>query len=74
MRTQIFQIGNSQAVQIPKELEFEHVDIDCEIERCEEGLIIRPLKPTLEGVLKKFAAFTSDFSIEGRFSSEENED
>jgi antitoxin VapB len=66
MRTRVFQSGNSQAVRIPKEFQFERVDIDYEIERCEEGLLIRPLPPTLEGVLEKFAAFTSDFMAEGR--------
>jgi antitoxin VapB len=66
MRTRVFQSGNSQAVRIPKELQFERVDIDYEIERREEGLIIRPLLPTLDGVLEKFAAFTPDFLAEGR--------
>jgi antitoxin VapB len=66
MRTRVFQSGNSQAVRIPKELQFERVDIDYEIERREEGLLIRPLPRTLEGVLEKFAAFTPDFLAEGR--------
>jgi antitoxin VapB len=66
MRTQVFQSGDSQAVRIPKEFQFERVDIDYEIERFEEGLLIRPLPPFLEGVLEKFAAFTLDFMAEGR--------
>lgn len=73
MRTRVFQSGNSQAVRIPKEFQFERVDIDYEIERCEEGLLIRPLLPTLEGVLEKFAAFTSDFMAEGRPEQGEQE-
>ncbi|WP_404787967.1 antitoxin [Altericista sp. CCNU0014] len=73
MRTRVFQSGNSQAVRIPKELQFERVDIDYEIERREEGLLIRPLPPTLEGVLEKFAAFTPDFLAEGRPEQGEQE-
>jgi antitoxin VapB len=73
MRTRVFQSGNSQAVRIPKEFQFERVDIDYEIERREEGLLIRPLPPTLEGVLTKFAAFTPDFMAEGRPDQGEQE-
>jgi antitoxin VapB len=73
MRTRVFQSGNSQAVRIPKEFQFERVDIDYEIERCEEGLLIRPLPPTLEGALEKFAAFTPDFLADGRPDQGEQE-
>ncbi len=33
MRTRVFQSGNSQAVRIPKEIQFERLDVEYEIER-----------------------------------------
>lgn len=42
MRTHIFQNGDSQAVRIPKELQFEQLDVEYEIERQGDRLIIAP--------------------------------
>ena len=66
MRTHIFQSGNSQAVWIPKELQFEQLDIEYEIERQGDRIIITPLGTPLVGAMELFAAFSNDFMIEGR--------
>jgi antitoxin VapB len=66
MRTRVFQSGNSQAVRIPKELQFERLDIEYEIERQGDSLIIRPLGEPLTQVLDLFAAFSTDFMAAGR--------
>ncbi|MGC1306872.1 MAG: type II toxin-antitoxin system VapB family antitoxin [Phormidesmis sp.] len=66
MRTRVFQSGNSQAVRIPKELQFEQLDIEYEIEREGDRLIIRPVGPYLTDALEIFAAFSDDFMTEGR--------
>ncbi|MEO0801870.1 MAG: type II toxin-antitoxin system VapB family antitoxin [Cyanobacteria bacterium J06642_2] len=66
MRTRVFQSGNSQAVRIPKELQFENLDIDYEIERQGSRLIVTPVGAPLSNVLELFAAFSDDFMTEGR--------
>ncbi|MEO1352007.1 MAG: type II toxin-antitoxin system VapB family antitoxin [Cyanobacteria bacterium J06635_15] len=66
MRTRVFQSGNSQAVRIPKELQFEQLDIEYEIERQGDRLIITPIGTPLTNVLELFAAFSDDFMAEGR--------
>lgn len=66
MRTRVFQSGNSQAVRIPKELQFEQLDVDYDIERQGDALIIRPVGAPLTDVLERFAAFSKDFMAEGR--------
>jgi antitoxin VapB len=66
MKTRVFQSGNSQAVRIPKELQFDRLDIEYEIERQGESLIVRPLGNPLSDVLERFAAFSEDFMTEGR--------
>lgn len=66
MRTRVFQSGNSQAVRIPKELQFEQLDIDYEIERQGDRLIISPVGTPLTDALELFAAFSDDFMAEGR--------
>jgi antitoxin VapB len=66
MRTRVFQSGNSQAVRIPKELQFGRLDVEYEIERQGDSLIIRPVGDSLEHALDRFAAFAADFMVEGR--------
>ncbi|MBD1874869.1 AbrB/MazE/SpoVT family DNA-binding domain-containing protein [Nodosilinea sp. FACHB-131] len=66
MRTRVFQSGNSQAVRIPKELQFEQLDVEYDIERQGDTLIIRPVRAPLINVLERFAAFSEDFMAEGR--------
>jgi len=64
--TKIFKNGNSQAVRIPSELAYERTDIELEIERRGEEILIRPARRTLGKVLDKFARFCPDFLAEGR--------
>jgi antitoxin VapB len=42
MRTRVFQSGNSQAVRIPKELQYEQLDAEYEIERQGDTLSVWP--------------------------------
>ena len=48
--TRLFRNGNSQAVRIPKALAFDSVDIEVEIERRGNELIVRPAKQKLTGL------------------------
>lgn len=66
MKTRVFQSGNSQAVRIPRELQFDRLDIEYEIERQGDSLIIHPVNAPLTDVLQCFAAFSADFMAEGR--------
>ena len=66
MRTRVFQSGNSQAVRIPKELQFEQLDVEYEIEREGDRITITPVGPPLTNALELFAAFSDDFMAEGR--------
>ena len=43
MKTRVFQSGNSQAIHIPKEIQFERLDIEYEIERQGDQIIVRPV-------------------------------
>ena len=61
-----FQSGNSQAVRIPKELQFEQLDVEYEIEREGDRLIITPIGEPLTNAIDLFAAFSDDFMSEGR--------
>ncbi|NMF86780.1 AbrB/MazE/SpoVT family DNA-binding domain-containing protein [Nodosilinea sp. P-1105] len=45
--------GNSQAVRIPKELQFGRLDVEYEIERQGDSLIIRPVGDSLEHALDR---------------------
>jgi antitoxin VapB len=65
-KTKVFRNGNSQAVRIPADLAFSQPDLDLEIERVGDELRIRPLRPSLGGVLNRFARFGSGFMAEGR--------
>jgi antitoxin VapB len=65
-KTKVFRNGNSQAVRIPADLAYNQPDVDLEIERVGDELRIRPLRPSLGGVLNRFARFGSGFMVEGR--------
>jgi antitoxin VapB len=69
--TKTFRIGNSQAIRIPDELAFDCVGLEVEIEREGDELIIRPVRRSLEGVLKKFAKFAPDFTVDARDEHEQ---
>jgi antitoxin VapB len=74
MLTRIFKSGNSQAVRIPKNLNFDSDIQEVEIERKNDALIIRPQrKRSLAGLTDRFAAFPADFMIEGREFHHEHE-
>ena len=74
MLTRIFKSGNSQAVRIPKDLNFDSDIQEVEIERKNDTLMIRPRrKRSLAGLMDRFAAFPTDFMIEGREFHQERE-
>ena len=54
--TRIYKSGNSQAVRIPKELQFERMDILLEIERHGDALILRPQRRSMREALVRFLA------------------
>ena len=61
MRTRVFQSGNSQAVRIPKALQFEQLDVEYEIQREGDRIIITPVGAPLTDAMDLFAAFSDDF-------------
>jgi antitoxin VapB len=71
--TRVFKSGNSQAVRIPKELQFERTDMDVEIIRQGNMLIIKPLPRKLTGLAQKFAAFSPEFMEQAREANEQSE-
>lgn len=74
MRSRAFKSGNSLAVRIPKDLGVIETAGDIEIERVGDALVIRPVRQrSMEGVLRKFAAFPPGFMAEGRGEHEERE-
>ncbi len=71
--TRLFRNGNSQAVRIPKALAFDTVDIEVEIERRGDELIVRPARRPLTGLgaaLRKlaphFRGFVREQPIQGQ--------
>ncbi|HYN38109.1 MAG TPA: hypothetical protein VES39_02540, partial [Rhodospirillales bacterium] len=60
-RTRLFQNGNSQAVRIPKDLAYARSDIDMEIERQGERLVVSPARQRLTGVAAAFRELGADF-------------
>ncbi len=69
--TKIFKNGNSQAVRIPAELAYERNDMDVEIERIGDKIVIRPARRRLDQVMLKFSQFSPDFMESGRGENEE---
>ena len=59
--TRLFRNGNSQAVRIPKALAFDSVDIEVEIERRGNELIVRPAKQRLTGLGAAFRKLAPHF-------------
>ena len=59
--TRLFRNGNSQAVRIPKALAFDSVDIEVEIERRGDELIVRPVKQRLTGLGAAFRKLAPHF-------------
>ena len=68
-----FQSGNSQAARIPKELQFEQLDVEYEIEQQGDRIITTPVGAPLTAAVELFAAFSNDFMVEGRPEQEMQE-
>ncbi len=66
MTTRVFKSGNSQAVRIPKILQYHRLDLELEIERHGDELRIRPRQRKLTNVDKKFGAFSQNYMEKGR--------
>jgi len=66
MQTKLFRNGHSQAVRIPAAMAYPSADMLLEIERIGDEIRIRPVQPSLSGVLDVFAEFSSDFMAGGR--------
>ena len=65
MRTaKVFKSGNSQAVRLPKEFQFDVLEVN--IFRRDGDIILRPAKRTLAGAAELFAQLSSDFMVDGR--------
>ena len=65
--TRLFKNGNSQAVRIPKALAFTSVDVEVEIQRRGDELIVRPTRCKLSGVgaaLRRLGPYFRDFQRE----------
>jgi antitoxin VapB len=71
--TKVFRNGNSQAVRIPAELACDRMDMEVNIERVGDELRIRPVRRSLAGVLKIFAKFGPDFTVDGRDEHEQTD-
>ena len=59
--TRLFRNGNSQAVRIPKALSFDSIDIEVEIERRGDELIVRPARQRLTGLGAAFRRLAPHF-------------
>ena len=65
--TRLFKNGNSQAVRIPKALAFASVDVEVEIQRRGDELIVRPTRSKLSGVgaaLRRLGPYFRNFQRE----------
>lgn len=72
--SRIFNSGNSQAVRIPKDLQFDASTKEVEITQVGNELRITPLKKEkLNNIMEKFSAFSTDFMENGREENEQTE-
>ena len=60
----VFRSGNSQAVRIPREFQFDTDEV--EIERRGDEIVLRPPIRNLRGAFDALAAMPDDFFAEGR--------
>ena len=70
MHTKAFKNGNSQAVRIPAEIAFESTDIELDIERIGNKIIIQPVVKSPGDILRQMKAVPS-FMSEGRADHEQ---
>ena len=72
--SRVFKSGNSQAVRIPRELAYDDVGQEVEVERKGDTLLIRPVyRKKLTGIADVFAMFSPEFMAEGRDLHEQEE-
>lgn len=62
--TRVFKSGNSQAVRIPREFQFDVSEV--EIFQREDELVLRKKQDSLSDVLDIFSSMPDDFMEEGR--------
>lgn len=62
--TKVFQSGNSQAVRIPREFQFDVAEV--EIERQGDRIVLRPPARNLSSAFAALADMPEDFFAEGR--------
>jgi antitoxin VapB len=66
-RAKVFRSGNSQAVRIPKEFQFNTDEV--EIEQRGDEVVLRPPVRNLRGAYDALAAMPDDFYADGRKDS-----
>ena len=72
--SRVFKSGNSQAVRIPRELAYDDIGQEVEVERKGDTLLIRPVyRKKLTGIADVFAMFSPDFMADGREFHEQEE-
>lgn len=65
--SRVFKSGNSQAVRIPRELAYDDIGQEVEVERKGDMLLIRPVyRKKLTGIAEVCAMFSPDFMADGR--------
>jgi antitoxin VapB len=62
--TKVFQSGNSQAVRIPREFQFDVAEV--EIERRGDTIVLRPAARNLSAAFDALTDLPEDFLSEGR--------
>jgi antitoxin VapB len=72
MRTKIFQNGNSQAIRIPAQIAYESNDIELDIVRDGDKLIIQPAPRSPADILRRMKPL-ADFMAKGRGQQGQNE-
>jgi antitoxin VapB len=66
--TKVFRSGNSQAVRIPRQFQFDTAEV--EIERRGEEIVLRPPRRNLRSAFDALASMPDDFFAEGRDDSQ----
>jgi len=72
MQTKAFKNGNSQAVRIPAEIAYESTDIELNIVRIGNKIIIQPVAQSLGDILRQMKPLPN-FMSEGRGDQEQKE-
>lgn len=72
MHTKAFKNGNSQAVRIPAEIAYESTDIELDIVRVGNKIIIQPVTQSLGDILRQMKPLPN-FMSEGRGDQEQKE-